>query len=142
MDLIWTTTICLYLSVGLTVSFPAEEQQPLPLVQQLQSLVDGILRTHADAPVVANSIQQTHGDTPVDVNSTQHSQQKDQSLYDARLAAWNSQWDDPPPSPGLTNVCENFCPKWCRKGPSDGQRECHFACTNLCDKKVWSLETH
>lgn len=107
----------LLISTGISFSYPASEGRTWPLLNKLQS--------------VASRIQQTQVDAP---------------SYAERLAVWNSLWDvpsqmeapssTPSPSPGFTNVCENFCPKWCRKGQTIGERECHYFCTNLCDKKL------
>lgn len=108
----------LLISTGISFSYPASEGRTWPLLNKLHS--------------VASRIQQTQVDAP---------------SYAERLAVWNSLWDvpsqleapssTPSPSPGFTNVCENFCPKWCRKGQTIGERECHYFCTNLCDKKVY-----
>ena len=134
MDIIWITCL-LVISLELTLSLPTDGS--LPLLHQLQSVANRIQQTQPDSSSGVNSIQQMQVDSPV----------KDQSLYEARLKAWNAQWDPVPPSPGLTNVCETFCPKFCRKEPLDRQkgkgpdirrRGCHFACTNLCDRKVGS----
>ena len=129
MDIIWITCL-LCASVELTLALPTDGQQSLPLLDHLQSVVN---RIQQPKPVVSpgvNRIKKMQVDVPVE----------DPTLYQARLKSWDAQWDPVPETPGLTNVCETFCPKFCRKQSPNSQnnvrRDCHFACTNLCDKKV------
>ena len=125
MNFIWITCL-LGISLDFSLSLPTDGQQSLPLLDQLHSVANRIQQSQA----AVNSIQQMQVDVPAE----------DKVLYEARLKSWDAQWDPVPPTPGLTNVCETFCPKFCRKQPSNShsnlQRDCHFACTNLCDKKV------
>ena len=112
----------LVISIGTTVAFPASDVQSWPLLDQIQSR--------------AGLLQQTNGNAV--------------PLHNGNVAAWNKQADialqsvesssSPTPPGSMTNVCDNFCPKWCRKGQLSGERECHYACTNLCDKKVRTIE--
>ena len=129
MDIIWITCL-LGIWLEFSSSLPTDGQQSLPLLQQLQSVANSIQQPQTAEPSSLNSIQKMQIDVPAE----------DTALYEARLKAWNAQWDPLPPTPGLTNVCETFCPKFCRKQPPNSQnkkrRDCHFACTNLCDKKV------
>ena len=115
------TTYLLVVSVGITLSYPTDVQN-WPLLQQIQKQADRLQRTHSNT---ASNVQ---------------------ALHTGNIAAWNEKADvtsesvvssSPPPFGTMTNVCDNFCAKWCRKSQLNGERECHYVCTNLCDKKVW-----
>ena len=113
----------LVISIGATVSFPASDVRSWPLLDQIQSRA-GLLQQTND-----NAVPLQTG------NVAAWNQQADVALQSAESSS-----SSPTPPGSMTNVCDNFCPKWCRKGQFSGERECHYACTNLCDKKVRTIK--